>query len=119
MSLERQREPVARLGPRNSLDSRATLRAVDPTDVVAQVRHDPAEVEVSPLSLTMAVDRVHLPSTVPAARNPVGRRDIDDDAILVELDAEDSGGLESEEDSEYARGAHWGSGRSLVWRLRE
>jgi hypothetical protein len=70
---------------------------------------------VSPLSLTMIVDSVHLPSTVSAARDPVAWRDVDDDAILVELDAEDSGGLESEEDSEYARGAHWDRALFLVF----
>lgn len=70
-------------------------------DVVAQMRHDPAEVEVPPLSLTMAVDSVHLPPTVSAARDPLPRRDIDDDAILVELEAGDAGALEGKEDSEY------------------
>ena len=68
--------------------------------------HDAAQIQVPPPTLAVGMNGMDHPSAVPAARDPMRGSDIDDDTVFLEFEADHSGGLEGDEDLEYAGGAH-------------
>jgi hypothetical protein len=104
--LHRPCEPTRRLCPRNVLHDDAAALAANPPNAASQVDHDAGDVEMPPAALSAVVAGSNWTLAVTAPRDSPRGRHVDDEAVSIELEADDAGMLEGKQNSEYTGGAH-------------
>jgi hypothetical protein len=82
------------------LDDDAAGITADSSDLVSQPAHDAAEVEVPPLARAGVMSASNFLTTAAAPGHAPGGRNVDDEPVFVELEAENASVVEGEKNTE-------------------